>query len=754
MAVTEIQSPFQQFFTASGDVVNNGTLYIGTAGTDPTVPANQIALYWDSAATISASQPLSVNGGYIQRLGAPARVYAQVDDASMTLKDGSGSTVFYSSSITLQQALRGDLSGSTGSNLLGYTRGVTGAVTTTVQTKLRETTLRPSDFGAVGDGVANDTTKFQNLELETSGRVVNLGGKTYKVDAYPTGNVYVDGFFLVGSTTYPAKLNKAMISGSGDLGGLDTLYTGGVEGTPTVQGRTTDERYALIASANCRAYGRERNVAIASIYSQSKGLLSANIAARQSTAMQPQSANLGTEECQNASGARMVNLGSYGSINEGTSNGNLAARKCVASGWEAANIGSNASVAGAGSGARFLVNVNTSGVITSITILSGGTGYIAPTVEITDRVSTGSGATATVTVSSGVITAITVTNGGSGYTQEVDGVNAALFCNRTMANVAANSSNAKGNQSAIIGAASCETYGNQSIVAASYRSTASGINSAVIASGPTSGGTGTTDTTAVGDNSICLASGASTTTAQYGSVIGSTFSTASALNAVIVGSRRVENNVVRSLVLGDSGTGTASTANRKMHMMSNGALLISGALTQNNVFTDIAKMFENVNAQEIPVGMLVAWDGRKVRPAVTGDVDFSAHSRTYVQLLGDSQFCWSKRYLTDKFGQKIIGDVWDDDEQAFVKGPLENPEYRHEEKQVPRSERPDWTPVCLVGEVHVRVDQSVKVNSWVKPSDVAGIGTNSDDHTCLRVMEITSDFDEKDGYAVALCLRG
>jgi len=55
----------------------------------------------------------------------------------------------------------------------------------------------------------------------------------------------------------------------------------------------------------------------------------------------------------------------------------------------------------------------TDGVVTSITVTNGGTGYLAP--PKINIIGSGSGATAEATVSGGVVTGITVTNGGSGY---------------------------------------------------------------------------------------------------------------------------------------------------------------------------------------------------------------------------------------------------------------------------------------------------------------------------------------------------
>lgn len=57
--------------------------------------------------------------------------------------------------------------------------------------------------------------------------------------------------------------------------------------------------------------------------------------------------------------------------------------------------------------------ITENGVVTSINVVNGGSGYLAP--PKINIIGDGSGATAEATISGGVVTGITVTNGGSGY---------------------------------------------------------------------------------------------------------------------------------------------------------------------------------------------------------------------------------------------------------------------------------------------------------------------------------------------------
>ena len=59
--------------------------------------------------------------------------------------------------------------------------------------------ISPLDFGAVGNGTANDTAAFTAFENAVSGLDVNLYGRTYLVTSRPTGNNYFNGYFKVGT---------------------------------------------------------------------------------------------------------------------------------------------------------------------------------------------------------------------------------------------------------------------------------------------------------------------------------------------------------------------------------------------------------------------------------------------------------------------------------------------------------------------------------------------------------------------------
>ena len=227
MSLTQVTGPYPIFTDLDGSPLDDGYLYIGDQNDDP--ETNPIQVFWDSALTIPATQPIRTNSGYAWRNGTPGLLYT-AGPFSITIRNKRNEFVLYSplgygfdpaavSASVVKNDFIGDgvevdftlssapstilatnvfingvyqekdsytLSGNVitfsvapplGSSIeimtnetgiinsgnataISYTLTAAGAVAQTVQTKL-EQSVSVKDFGAVGDGVANDTAAIQ-----------------------------------------------------------------------------------------------------------------------------------------------------------------------------------------------------------------------------------------------------------------------------------------------------------------------------------------------------------------------------------------------------------------------------------------------------------------------------------------------------------------------------------------------------------------------------------------------------------------
>ena len=93
MALTQVTGPYPIFTDLDGSPLDDGYLYIGAINDDP--ETNPIQVYWDSALTIPATQPIRTSNGYAYRNGTPALLYTG-GEFSITIRNKRNEFVLYS----------------------------------------------------------------------------------------------------------------------------------------------------------------------------------------------------------------------------------------------------------------------------------------------------------------------------------------------------------------------------------------------------------------------------------------------------------------------------------------------------------------------------------------------------------------------------------------------------------------------------------------------------------------------------------
>lgn len=164
--MTAITAPLPLFVDDDGTPLDGGYVYIGTAGANP--ETSPISVYWDSALTQPAPQPLRTTRGCISRNGSPAAVYVG-SNYSLTVRTKLGAMPLYQPTaadvnvglavVQVYTDLASAAAGK-GAALIGQVQSGTGASPRTVQAKLRDAPPTPQDFGAVADGVTDDYAAF------------------------------------------------------------------------------------------------------------------------------------------------------------------------------------------------------------------------------------------------------------------------------------------------------------------------------------------------------------------------------------------------------------------------------------------------------------------------------------------------------------------------------------------------------------------------------------------------------------------
>ncbi len=154
MTTLSIQPPYPLITDIDGQPLEDGYIWIGAANLPPI--GNPVSVYWDAALTQPAALPVRTRGGYPVNAGTPARLYVG-SDYSILVQNKNGSTIYSAPAATERYS---GVVVEISSTDVSFLQAGTGAVTRTAQSKMRDV-VSVKDFGAVGDGVADDTAAIQ-----------------------------------------------------------------------------------------------------------------------------------------------------------------------------------------------------------------------------------------------------------------------------------------------------------------------------------------------------------------------------------------------------------------------------------------------------------------------------------------------------------------------------------------------------------------------------------------------------------------
>lgn len=146
MSALSVSPPFPVFTDLDGEPLEDGYIFIGAVNQNPEVI--QIPVFWDSALTIPAAQPIRTLGGYPSRSGTPARVYVNADDFSISVKN-KNSVFIYSSLSDTQRIPFSLITGNINATRVDWSRAPLAAAVTTAAQMLSTTRVNIWEYAAL-----------------------------------------------------------------------------------------------------------------------------------------------------------------------------------------------------------------------------------------------------------------------------------------------------------------------------------------------------------------------------------------------------------------------------------------------------------------------------------------------------------------------------------------------------------------------------------------------------------------------------
>ena len=127
-------------------------------------------------------------------------------------------------------------------------------------------------------------------------------------------------------------------------------------------------------------------------------------------------------------------------------------------------------------------------------------------------------------------------------------------------------------------------------------------------------------------------------------------------------------------------------------------------------------------------GYFVTLVDNKIRIASPGDYIEGIISG-HPAVIGNYDECWSGQFLKDEWGEYILEDIEVEDPETGEKRTSrwykQNPDYDPDTEYIPREQRPEWSPVGMLGHLSVRDDGTCIPNGYCRVAE-GGIATASD----------------------------
>ena len=127
------------------------------------------------------------------------------------------------------------------------------------------------------------------------------------------------------------------------------------------------------------------------------------------------------------------------------------------------------------------------------------------------------------------------------------------------------------------------------------------------------------------------------------------------------------------------------------------------------------------------VGYFTTLEGEKIRKATSMDDYILGIISATPSVVGDNYESWQDKYVTDEFGRIQYHDViipatyeTIDGKQIIIqeehidKHPIYNSNWDSSQEYISRENRPEWSPVGMMGKLLVRDDGTCEVGKWCK----------------------------------------